>query len=559
MKKQLRIFALGLAVVLSIGAESRAQTVQDGLRFLDLEQFSNARKAFNQAYSQTPTATTAYYMGYFYLQYEKLDEQGVFLDSAKYFFEKGQGIDPKYALNFVGLGTYKLAKGDKAGAKTLFDQAISMTKNKNAEVLHRVGEAYISYPAKDAEAAIVALEKASTIEKQNTDIMLTAGDAYLAKSQTEAGNAATRYDRAIGANPKLAKAYIRRGDIMKGARNYQQALDDYKKGIDSDPNYYPAYRQLGELYFLAGRYKEASDSYKKFIDNSDFNPRVMYKYGAFLYLNGNFAESLEVLKGLEGKLDNPVRYRLMGYDQFELKDCPAGLANIEKFFSVFAADKLSAKDYEYRGKLEICVGKDTMRALESMLKAVKIDSTRASEVIEFGNELFKAKKYEQAAIVYEKYINTQTQPKVNDYFTLGRAHYFGKDYVKADSAFAKVNRIKEDPIGVLYRARSSSRIDAEQKDGLAKPHYERYLELAGSDEKNKENILESNAYLGFFYYKQFDINKKEDDKKKAIDFCQKVVENDEKGKYKNAVEILEFLTGKPITPKNPDNKNTPKK
>ncbi|MCK7525612.1 MAG: hypothetical protein MZV64_52415 [Ignavibacteriales bacterium] len=50
--------------------------------------------------------------------------------------------------------------------------------------------------------------------------------------------------------------------------------------------------------------------------------------------------------------------------------------------------------------------------------------------------------------------------------------------------------------------------DPESENGLAKPFYEKFIELAKRDqEKFKKELIESYSYLGYYYYLQQDNQK----------------------------------------------------
>ena len=52
--------------------------------------------------------------------------------------------DRKSPFSFVGVGKALLMKGDATGAQSQFALALSMTKNKNSEILRCVAKAYLS-------------------------------------------------------------------------------------------------------------------------------------------------------------------------------------------------------------------------------------------------------------------------------------------------------------------------------------------------------------------------------------------------------------------------------
>ncbi len=125
---------------------------------------------------------------------------------------------------------------------------------------------------------------------------------------------------------------------------------------------------------------------------------------------------------------------------------------------------------------------------------------------EIANIWFVGKKYDKAAAAFQKKIELSkatAKPTAiaNDYLSLGRSHMLNKTYAEADAAFDKVIEIKPDlPIGYLYKARASANLDPKQEKALAKPSYEKYIDLAkGDTEKNKKELIEAYTYLGSYY------------------------------------------------------------
>ncbi|MCS6821106.1 MAG: tetratricopeptide repeat protein [Microscillaceae bacterium] len=546
MKK--RSVFLGLCLLFATFV-AQAQSVKDGLKLLEMEQYSKAKKVFSDLFNQNATAENAFYRGFYHLEVSQIDttdfdnikEQ---LDSAKIFFEKGLALDANFALNHVGLGALAMINKDKAKAQAYFDKAIALSKSKNAEVLYRIAEALISYKVTDLNQAITLLEKAHKIDKQNTDILLAWGDALIMRNniaQNDAGNGAKKYDQALIINPKLAKAYIRLGDIYKRARNYNGALEKYNEGIKVDPQFSPIYRQLGNLYFLAKDYKRAIEAYKKYISLSDHNPETMFRYAGFLYLNKDYEESLSELKKLVGVIKNPVIYRLMAYCEQELKQCESGVKNIETFFDKVNPERIISQDYEYLGKLLICSGKDTLKGAENLRKVADME-TDVNKALAIRRDLasmfFRAKKYNLAAQEYAMLISKTDKPASADLFEMGRSYYFDKNFKKADETFAKFSELNPDnPYGYYWRGLSSYRLDTEYKEGLCVPYFEKFIAIVKPEEKEKykKDIVSSYTYLLGFHMKK-------DNREKSLEMCKKILEIDPENK--RGRETLKLLEGK---------------
>lgn len=484
-----------LATLLFCPLFSNAQTVEEGLKFLSIEQYTNARAVFNKLLAQNNSAESHFYMGYYHLKMEAPD-------SADLFFRKGLSLDPKYLLNQVGVGMVQMYKCKKAEAKMNFDAALKATKNKDMTVIARVGEAYTAYEnCTDFDAAVALLKEAAEQKTVNEDIFLTLGDAYMSKTTT-GGEAVSAYEKAIKQNPKSARAYIRIGKIYVRAKNYNEALKYYRQGIDADPGYSPGYRETAELLFKAGRYAEAVENYAKYIEMSDNSTYTLFKYAKFLYLAKEWQKCKDVLTKLKPTLDDPVLYRLLGHAEHELGNQPAAEAAMKTFFGAAKADQVLFVDYEYMTRIYLKSGQDSLAA-EFLIKTAQMDSakSRNNQYAEAADIYFKLKSYKKAAALYEQYIALGTY-KANNLLSLGKAYFFEKDNVKADTTFGRL--IAEYPAvqnGYIWRARVKVRLDPESSQGLAQPYYEKFVELilAKPDliEKNKKDLVEAHLYLGY--------------------------------------------------------------
>ncbi len=494
------IFLLSAFMAVSIRLEG--QTIAEGLRFLDNEQYINAGKTFRQLAASQPTASHHYYLGLYYMVLERNDTaKGIFADSAKVMFEKGVSLDPKFNLNYVGLGGYEIFKGRLGQGKILIDKAVQSSRGKDAELLFRAAESYVVYPDNDALEANRLLDMAIKVNKNNPDYYNLKGEAFMLKNEGSA--AANNYDQAKRIAPNSAKGYINYGNILIRAKSYQKALESYLEGMAKDSLYAPGYRQLGELYYKAGKFENAVQAYSKYIKMTDSRPENQYRYGAFLFLARKYDDAYTVLSGIPSTFSNPFRYRLMAYCLAEKQQYAEGITQMESFLATTDTSKLLPSDFQYLGKLLIESGKDTTRGLFALAKSAQKDSTKFSLISDYGKKFFDAKRFSRAAEAYQLLIDNGRKSN-QDYFNLGNAYYFGKDYVKADTIYSLLIRLQPQSLMAnLFKARciGLEKLDLDQSKGLAKPYYEKFtlLVTAENTEKYKKQLVEAYSYLGSYY------------------------------------------------------------
>ena len=430
-------------------------------------------------------------------------------DSAKWAYETGIKSDPANPLNFVGLGKILMSENKFTEGQAEINKALQMAGPKNPEVMIRAAEAYIISPKKDLPTAFTLLKDAEKLQPKNPEIQILNGDAFL--ENNDGSNAIKYYEKAQSLDPKSPLALLRIGQLWMRARNYvgkdgqKGALEYYKEAVAVNPDFAPAYRELGELYGKAQYYKEAKDNYRKYLELSNKNVSAKARYASFLFITKEYQEAYTLIKEVMSQdTSRNILNRLAAYSSYELKDYVASLNYIEKFFALQPVDKTLPSDFAYFGKILVANGKDSLGVIQLKI-AYEKDTTNADVITDVAAAFAKMKRYDEAAIFYNRKINLG-KAITNDYFRLGQAYYNLKEFGKADTAFMVITE-KQPALGVghFWRARSNSSLDPDTKIGLAKVHYEKFIELAEPDStKNARELTEAYKYLGFYYYQSKD-------------------------------------------------------
>ena len=493
MKKLVLILTGGLLMV-----QAQSQTLKQAVANTESELFETSAQVFYKLIAAKPNdAELLYYMGENFYGTDRLD-------SASRYYDRGIVADPANALNYVGKGKIALSNNKPAEAKALFAKARELSGNKNAEVLLKIADAYISNESKDMSTALEVLALAEKLEPKNPKVYLLLGNAQLLA--TNDGTAAlTNYEKADALQPNSPMANVYMGALYERGRAYDLAFQEYNKAIAKDSTYAPSYRQLGDLYFKYNDYKKAEASYEKYLKLAGNSFTAKVKYAKFLFLAKKYKEAIAVIQDIQ-LTDNTLNVlnRLLGYSYYETKQYAEGLLYLEKFLANAEAGKnpLIAQDYAYYGKLLVANGKDSLGIIQ-LQKALSLDSLNMDTYVDIANAYTKTGKYDNALAALSKKISLMKEPGINDYFRLGQTYYSkggalkdSTSFHKADSVFAIVTDKKpEEMLGHLFRARSNAGMDPETKTGLAKPYYEKVIELAAADpEKNKRNLIEASYY-----------------------------------------------------------------
>jgi len=513
-----------------------AQTLEDAIQKTDNERYDAAEKEFKALIAKEPAKGS----NYFYYG-ENFLLRGD-LDSANIIWQKGVSTDPAEPLNFVGLGTYLWYKGDTTAARQQFIAAATMTKSKNAEVMRKTASPQIYAPLKNLNQAIALLNNAIKSEPKNIDNYLLLGDALLEKTPSDGSPAILNYNKALDLNPKSPRGIVRTAKLYQRAENYELANEKYKEAQTLDPTYAPAFRENAELNMKFNQSSRAIENWKKYLELNN-STEARYRFASALILGKKYCEAIPELERIQAEgFTNFYTKRMLTYSYFECNADNAqdiyqkGLDASGQFFKIVPADKIIASDYRYKGMLLSKLGNDSLAIVE-LEKAILVDSTSSDELLgDIGKLGMKMKKYDVAISAYERKMGANPENlNAQEYFELGRAYYFGsKDYVKADTAFARLTAIAPTfSVAYLWRARSNYKIDPKNEEWLARPHYEKYVELVTPEERitsaHKPLVIEASKYLGDFY-----VNSKEKDMVKAKAYWNIVRELDPADKQAKA-------------------------
>ena len=482
-----------------------SQTLNDAIKQTTNEQFEKADASFKGLLSTQPNNGEVYfYYGENYFKNENAE-------TANATYQKGADLNATNPLCYAGLGKIQWYQNKTAEAKPNFYKATTLAAGKNATVLLKIAEVYINAETKDFVEANKLLDQAQKLEPNNPEVYILRGDAFLEQSN-DGSKAIENYEKASKLDPKSVTAILRIGKLWNRSKNYTAALDAYKKASLIDSSFAPAYREKAEIYARAGQFNNAVGQYKRYLQlNNDCEARG--RYAGFLLEAKHYAESVEAAnEALKCDTLNAYIYRYKGYSQFESADYANGMKTMKQFFEKASKNtklKIIPMDYEYMAKLFSKDDKDTL-SLQSSVTAFKKALELQPEKIEINGDLatvyMKLKKYADAIACFEKKI-AANKATVNDYYGLGRAAYFSKDFVKADSATAQMIRLQPDlSIGYLWRAKVNSQLDPKNEKWQAKSFYEMYIaKLKPEDvERNKKDLIDAYNYLAAYYAEKKD-------------------------------------------------------
>lgn len=125
----------------------------------------------------------------------------------------------------------------------------------------------------------------------------------------------------------------------------------------------------------------------------------------------------------------------------------------------------------------------------------------------------KNRDLDSAVVYYQQYFDFEEKPAVEDLLKLGKCYYNlacqdsvpelqKEELIKADSLFKELSfQVPNSYVSYFWRVRVNSMLDPETTKGLAKPYYEKVIEIGlVQPERYKREQIESYKYLGYYHY-----------------------------------------------------------
>lgn len=497
---------INTAILLLVAGHIQAQTLQDAQKLTENERYSMATAAFKKLVQAEPNN------GDYYFWYGENYLKSGYSDSALIVYKQGDALNASNPLSKVGIGRYYAYTGKNTDATKYFQeakmlmqtQAKSIPAGKQAVIYLQIAEAWVNGPVKNLEEANNLLAAAEKLDAKNADVHMLRGDVF-AQDVMNGAQAIASYKKAKALNPKLCQADNKIGILWTNAKNMVLAIEAFDSAIACDPTYAPAYRGKAEALYRQKNYKGGVENYEKYLNLNAGDPDALGRYGTFLYLIGEYEKAIEMISGAQQRdSSGVVLYRILAWCQFETAKYDAALVSSDKFMAKAKAKGRPAilpDDYEYRGKIYSKLKKDSLGVIE-LNKAYEMDTTRKEVLYNMAVMSFSAKKYSDVVMYIQRKIKTSPKATANDYNYLGRGYYGMNNYMAADSAFMKVTELSPTLVlGYVWRGKSNLQMDPNNKEGKARPHFEKVVELASADKvKYKKDLIEAYGNLGLYHY-----------------------------------------------------------
>ena len=529
-----------------------AQSIDEGKRFLYYERYNSAKDVFNKLVNANPNnIDAAYWLGQTYLG----EEDSI---SSKALYQKTLNANPNSPLMLVAMGHIALLENQNNDARNRFETAISLTKGKDYNVINAISRANIDTKAGDA---VYAIGKIKTIpeNKRTAEIWTTLGDAY--RKLIDGANAQLAYQSALAVDPNYARASFMIGRLYQ-TQGFTQELyymKYYNEAITKDPKFAPVYVWLSQYYYKRDINK-AKEYLDKYIAVADADTQNCYYQASYLYASGQYQQTITKANeciSAGGKNPHPSLFGLKAFAYDKLGDSANAKTFFEMYFQKQNPEKLESGDYAKYGLVLLKFPGNEATAAGYIQKAIALDTLEENKIeyiTSVANSYLASKNYNEAAKWYTKLFSIKKNVTKTDIYNAGYNYYRGGNYKATDSIFGLYQqKYPEDILGVYMRARASEGIDTAGVLGLAKPYYEKVIQLgeASTDTARvKSQLIVAYNYMIAYYY-----NVKKD-KATALSYNDKILAIDPTNAQ--AIANKAALTA-PVKVKVQDNKVTPTK
>ena len=529
-----------------------AQSIDEGKRFLYYERYNSAKDVFNKLVNANPNnIDAAYWLGQTYLG----EEDSI---SSKALYQKTLNANPNSPLMLVAMGHIALLENQNNDARNRFETAISLTKGKDYNVINAISRANVDTKAGDA---VYAIGKIKTIpeNKRTAEIWTTLGDAY--RKLIDGANAQLAYQSALAVDPNYARASFMIGRLYQ-TQGFTQELyymKYYNEAITKDPKFAPVYVWLSQYYYKRDINK-AKEYLDKYIAVADADTQNCYYQASYLYASGQYQQTITKANeciSAGGKNPHPGLFGLKAFAYDKLGDSANAKTFFEMYFQKQNPEKLESGDYAKYGLVLLKFPGNEATAAGYIQKAIALDTLEENKIeyiTSVANSYLASKNYNEAAKWYTKLFSIKKNVTKTDIYNAGYNYYRGGNYKATDSIFGLYQqKYPEDILGVYMRARASEGIDTAGVLGLAKPYYEKVIQLgeASTDTARvKSQLIVAYNYMIAYYY-----NVKKD-KATALSYNDKILAIDPTNAQ--AIANKAALTA-PVKVKVQDNKVTPTK
>lgn len=463
-------------------------------------------------------------------------------DKATEFINDALKINPKYVDGYIELGKIFLNRGNGSEAIKNFERALDIDKN-NPEAITLKANVY--FLINNNDDAIKLLSEAIANDPTYSPAYNSMAEVYA--SQKDYGKASEYFEKYLNASEDTPEKLKRYAQMLYINKDYGKAIKILENNANAEKDIVSSTRILAYSYLRLNDTEKSKQYFQKLFElpSVEYLPTDYENYADLLSSTGNDSLAIQYLSKIVAT-DSSRKdiWSKISVLSFKNKKWEGVINALEK------KKTLTTQEYFDLGKAYIFNGdgiiNDLIESLNSSLILNDEQLAKLRTVLLYYQKDLKDASGDPAKIStalnrvvqsIESFITPNQKSKwlSSKSMWIELVHRkIGLDYAKADSALVMLTvKAPNLPVAYFWRARVNTNFDPESEAGLAKPFYEQFIQLVGSDsEKFRKELVEAYAYLGYYYYLQ-------NDKAKSKSYWEQVLSLDPENKQaKDVVKQL---------------------
>jgi len=383
---------------------------------------------------------------------------------------------------------------------------------KNAENLVAFGRVF--YELKDTANAEKCAELALKANKKFAPAYILKGD--IRAISDDGGGAASLYDQAIYFDPKNPEGYRKYASVYRkiSPQGAISKLNDLRQQLPD----YPVDAIIGHINYISNNFEEAIAAYDK-VPQTKLEKMDIIESAFSAYLTQKYDKGIQMAEfGLQKDPRNSTLNRLAMFCNTEKGNFDKAVDYADRLFNKSDSANISYMDYVYYGNA-LNGQKKHDEAIAMFQKALDQEfdnkDKRAGVIQTLANAYKGMEDYPNAIKYYEQYLNEVSKASASDYHSFAQLHVQhantladdvkNETFKKADDIYNNMQSKYADIDDFIsfQRARIGMYMDPESKLELAKPHYEKMIQvLEAKEEKTKtdtNHLVEGYRYLINYY------------------------------------------------------------
>ena len=451
--------------------------------------------------------------------------------------------------NKAAIGEATQLVKSKADVKEI--KAFAKKYKKNGEVLTGLARAF--YEQQDTANARIYAAQASGLKYAPAYVLL--GD--IAAMADDGGMAGQMYQQAMYFDPKLPEAYTKYA-TMYSKIDPAGAISKLEELRTNVPDY-PVDLNLAKLYTKANKMDDALASYDRWYTTTDYSkkePGDVAGYALIHHMKKNYDKSMQVINEASQKYPRSSSINRIGLmNTIAQQKYDEALNWGDRLFNKSDSANFNDFDFTNYAQAHIGVGKldEAIALYRKGMEVSKADKDAVNNLYKEISEAYMKKgEFDNAVTEYKKYLEGTSKKTASDYSSLAEMYYKHAADLEGDEQKASIreaDKIYEEVEGLFAnnpdvlayvlnrRGTLNAILDPDSKQGLAKPVFEKLMQLMEGKE-NRTDADNKKLVTSYRYLMSYTLLV-EDNKQGAREWAQKILSVDPENEQ--AKQVIENI------------------